>query len=147
MRTSAELAGIHVRNIGKPIGEQNLGIYSPSLTVSFPFAPEGHTRSLLGVESISKFLAAIGEFTTGHVVEGLAILTDNARFTVTYAERSIFKSTGLNYRSEIVWTGMAEDGLISSLAEYYNPLAVLAALGESQSGESEALTEEVSGAG
>jgi ketosteroid isomerase-like protein len=79
---------------------------------------------------MSKFLAAIGEFTMGHTVEGLAILTDQDRFTVTYAERSVFRSTGRNYRSEIVWTGTLEGEQISSLEEYYNPLAVLAAMGE-----------------
>ena len=130
MRSSAELTRIHVQNIGKAIEEQDLSIYSADLTVSFPFAPEGHTQSLLGVEVISKFLAAIGEFTIRHTVEGVAILTDSDRLMATYAERSVFKSTGLNYRSEIVWTGTVEGGLISSLAEYYNPLAVIAALGE-----------------
>lgn len=130
MRTGAELAGIHVRNIGKPIGEQTLGIYSPDLVVTFPFAPKGHTQSLVGVEAISKFLAAIGEFTTGHAVEGLTISTDNDRLTVTYTESSVFKSTGRHYRSAIVWTGVVEGDQISSLAEYYNPLAVLTALGE-----------------
>ncbi|MFZ4508984.1 MAG: nuclear transport factor 2 family protein, partial [Fimbriimonas sp.] len=129
MRTTAELARIHVQNIGKPTEQQDLSIYSPNLLVSFPFAPEGHTQSLRGVEAMSNFLAAIGEFTTGHTVEGLTILTDQDRFTVTYAERSVFRSTGRNYGSEIVWIGTLEDDQISSLAEYYNPLAVLAALG------------------
>jgi ketosteroid isomerase-like protein len=130
MRTSAELAMVHVQNIGKPIEQQNLSIYSPDISVTFPFAPEGHTQSLHGVEAFSKFLAAIGEFTTGHQVGGLAILTDGERLTVTYAESSVFKSTGRNYRSEIVWTGTVDGSQIVSLAEYYNPLAVLAALGE-----------------
>jgi ketosteroid isomerase-like protein len=130
MRTSAELAEMHVQNIGKPIEQQNLSIYSPNITVTFPYAPEGHTRSLQGVEAFSKFLAAIGEFTTGHMVDGLAVLTDGDRLTVTYGESSVFKSTGRNYRSEIVWTGTVEGELISLLTEYYNPLAVLAALGE-----------------
>jgi len=130
MRTSVELAGMHVQNIGKPIEQQDLSIYSPDISVTFPFAPEGHTQSLQGIEALSKFLAAIGEFTTGHVVDGLAVLTDGDRLAVTYAESSVFKSTGLFYRSEIVWTGTVVGGLISSLTEYYNPLAVLAALGE-----------------
>ena len=121
---------MHVQNIGKPIEQQDLSIYSPDISVTFPFAPEGHTQSLQGIEALSKFLAAIGEFTTGHVVDGLAVLTDGDRLAVTYAESSVFKSTGLFYRSEIVWTGTVVGGLISSLTEYYNPLAVLAALGE-----------------
>ena len=132
MRTSEELARIHVENIGKPIVEQNLSVYAPHLIVTFPFAPEGHTQSLLGVEAFSKFLAAIGEFTTGHVVGGLNIFADHDRLTVEYLESSVFRSTGRNYRSEIVWTGVVEGDLISSLVEYYNPLAVLAALGESE---------------
>jgi hypothetical protein len=53
MRTGAELAGIHVQNIGKPIEQQDLSIYSPEITVTFPFAPEGHTQSLHGVEAFS----------------------------------------------------------------------------------------------
>lgn len=130
MRSSAELARIHVQNIGKPIEQQDLSIYSPDISVSFPFAPEGHTQSLLRVEAVARFLAAIGEFTTGHAVEGMVILADGDRLTVSYTESSVFKSTGRNYRSEIVWTGTVEGELITALAEYYNPLAVLAALGE-----------------
>ena len=121
---------MHVQNIGKPIEQQDLSTYSPNITVTFPFAPEGHTLSLQGVEAASKFSAAIGEFTAGHTVEGLVILADDDRLTVSYTESSVFKSTGCNYRSEIVWTGTVEGELISSLTEYYNPLAVLAALGE-----------------
>lgn len=130
MRSSAELARIHVQNIGKPIEQQALSIYSQEISVSFPFAPEGHTQSLQGAEAVSKFLAAIGEFTTGHALEGIVILADADRLTVSYTESSVFKATGRIFRSEIVWTGTVEGELITALAEYYNPLAVLTALGE-----------------
>lgn len=118
----------HVANVGRPRAEQNLAIYHPDLVTEFPFAPEGHTRRLEGVDALSGFLAAIADFATNRAVRDVATLVEGSRFVITYVEASVFGSTGKPYSSEILWRGELAEGRIASLAEYYDPIRVLAAL-------------------
>ena len=124
------LALAHVRNLGLPAEGQDLSIYAENVHVLFPYAPEGHTRELRGVGELSRFLAAIGEFTTGHAVQNVIALPTGDGFVLNYTESSVFRGTGNAYSSEIVWLATVEGGRITALKEFYDPLAVLRALGE-----------------
>lgn len=123
------LALKHAANVGKPQDQLDASIYAEDIVVDFPFAPEGHTRDLQGREALLGFLAAIGEFTTGHQIESIEVSESDTGFTLHYTESSVFKSTNNTYRSEIVWLGQVRDNRIVSLREFYNPIAVLDALG------------------
>lgn len=125
-----ELDRIHIANLGKLQHDQDLSIYAEGIVVDFPFAPAEHTSRIEGVEGLSKFLAAIGEFTTGHRVEGVITHLTESGFILRYTESSIFRGTGKNYSSQILWAAEVHQNKITSLTEYYNPLAVLQALGE-----------------
>ena len=125
-----ELAFIHASNVGKALGELQLGIYASDIEVQFPFAPEGHTNLLEGIDALTRFLTAIGEFTEGHRIEAMSVTKTETGFLLEYTEFSTFKSTGLPYSSEIFWIASVKDGLITHMRELYNPVAVLAALGE-----------------
>jgi len=50
-------------------------------------------------------------------------------FLATFTEASVFRSTGLAYSSPIVIRFKVADDQIVSLFEYYDPIAVLRALG------------------
>jgi hypothetical protein len=126
----SELAHRHLANVGKPRSDQDLGIYDPEIVVRFPFAPDGHTQRLEGVDAFSQFLSAIGEFTRDHSVHDVFCYAEGDQFCLTYTESSVFRHSGADYSSEIVWLGTMRAGVIVRLAEYYNPLAVLKALGE-----------------
>lgn len=123
-----DLALTHLANVGKPLDQMNLSCYADDVLVEFPFAPEGHTKRLEGVESLAKFLSAIADFTEGHEMKRIEVATTESGFTLRYTESSIFRSTGKHYASEIVWLAKVNDGLITHLSEFYNPLAVLSAL-------------------
>lgn len=128
--TEQELLEQHLANIGKPIEAQNLAIYAEALHVEFPFAPDGHTRSLDGPEAMGKFLAAIATFTTGHQLTDLETAVFDGGFVIEYEESSVFRGTSRAYKSRIVWTARTASGKITRLREHYNPLRVLEALGE-----------------
>ncbi len=124
------LALLHAENVGKAMDQLNLQIYATNIQVEFPFAPEGHTKHLDGRESMARFLNAIGEFTEAHRIESMSITQTEAGFLLQYTEFSIFKSTRNEYSSDILWVAKVENGLITHLSEYYNPISVLTALND-----------------
>ncbi|MFM9873405.1 MAG: nuclear transport factor 2 family protein [Fimbriimonadaceae bacterium] len=128
--TTLQIAEAHITNIGKPIEKQSTEIYSCNVVTHFPFAPTGHTSELIGAQKLTKFLAAIGEFTIGHKIKDKQVSLTESGFLIQYTETSVFKSTGNNYESQILWIATIQDQNIQTLAEYYNPINVLQALGD-----------------
>lgn len=128
--SAAILGRMHVANVGKRADEQDTSIYAESVQTSFPFAPDGHTTSLKNRDELVGFLARIGEFTSGHSIRDLVIQETETGFVIHYVESSVFNLTNNAYSSPILWLGKVDGGVIVSLCEYYNPVAVLEALGE-----------------
>src|SRR5471030_2302055 len=101
----AELLRTHLGNAGKPRDEQNAGIYADDVTVEFPFAPEGHTRQLSGVEPVLAFFSRISSFALGFSISEPTLLSSGDTFVAEYHGSAVFKSTNLPYEQDYVLIG------------------------------------------
>jgi len=126
----AELLRNHLANAGKPRSDQNAEIYAVDVTVEFPYAPEGHTRELNGVEPVLAFFSRISSFALGFSLSEPTLLSSGDTFVAEYHGSATFKSTGLPYEQDYVLVGTVQDGKIVKLREHYDGLRVLRALGE-----------------
>lgn len=128
--TPTDLLQKHVANVKKPIDQQDLSIYAPDVLVEFPYAPEGHTASLTGPEAFSKFLAAIGEFSTDHFFDQMESFESGNTIIAKFRSNFTVKETGNRVQTPMVYIIHTQNNQITKLIEYYDPLRVLKGFGK-----------------
>lgn len=100
-----------------------------------PYAPEGIPPVLEGRAAIAEFYAALPQMIgslnfadyTIHATE------EPGRYVAQYTSDATMKATGASYRNNYITTVAVRDGLISELAEYFDPIRLVTALGGSVS--------------
>ncbi len=112
-----------------PVGEAE-NVYHEDVTIEFPYAPEGHTRSLSGRDALLAFFARIPGFAKDFCVGEPAITEIEGGLVAEYTGDSTFIESGLPYSQQYVLFMYVRDSKIASMREYYDGQRVLRALGE-----------------
>jgi ketosteroid isomerase-like protein len=98
--------------------------------VEFPYAPEGHTAVIEGVEGLSKFLGNIGRFTRDMALTEPRIVELGDWAVAEYHGDAVFLDTDLPYSQDYIVLTRIEGGQIVHMREYYDSIRVLRALGD-----------------
>jgi ketosteroid isomerase-like protein len=129
--SNADLFRRHLANFAKPIDQQDLSVYADDFVAEFPFAPVDHTRRLEGAEAISRFFSKIPSFSDNFKIgDEVKIVESGDSLVAEYTGSSVFKDTQLPYAQEYVAVAKIQNGKITHIREYYDPMRVLRALGE-----------------
>ena len=129
--TARELLSRHLSFIGVgATAEETALVYSPNVVSEFPYAPPDHTRRLEGPDALIGFLGRIGTFAEDIVIHPPTIYDTATGLIAEYKGESVFKESGRKYEQDYVAVVTVEDGLITHISEYYDPLRVLRAMGE-----------------
>lgn len=130
MPSAADLLRSHLALVGKEATTEELSIYADDFVAEFPYAPEDHTRRLEGPAAIAQFLANIGKFAEAFKLGEPTIHETATGCVAEYHGDSVFKSTGRPNSQDYISVITVQDGKISSIREYYDPMRVLRAMGE-----------------
>lgn len=128
--TAADLVHRHIANIATPFDRQDRSIYSDTMVVEFPNAPEGHTNRLEGSEAFGKFLARIGDFAPDRHVENVEVFEAGDDVIGLFQSNFKVADTGRSCSMPMILILRVENGQIVRFREYYDPLKVLKAFGE-----------------
>ena len=127
---NVELLRHHVGLVARPTQTGDADIYSENVEMTLMYAPEGHTRTLVGPEKILAFMARIEEFFE-IVSRPEPVITETSTGAVAeYRGDMICKETGNAYHQDYVAIAEIQDGKIVAVREYYDPIRVLKAFGE-----------------
>ncbi len=110
--------------------EQATEVYHEDVTIEFPYAPEGHTRSLAGRDALLAFFSRIPGFAKDFRVGDPVVREIEGGLVAEYTGQSTFIESGLPYAQDYVLFMTVRDGKISAMREYYDGQRVLRALGE-----------------
>lgn len=127
---AVELFRRHIDNFGQAAREGDSDIYADDVVVLMPYAPEGHTNRIEGPEAVRRFLARIGDFFDGVEMGEPQIRTTEDGLVAEIHGESTSKETGRRYVQDYVMMLRARDGKIIEVKDYYNPIKVLFATGE-----------------
>ena len=129
--TAQELFLKHLSFVGKPpSAEDALLVYQENVVMEFPYAPPEHTRRLEGPVAITGFLARIPTFALGFALSDPTLLETKNGLVALYHGDAVFKGSGRPYSQDYVAVVTVESGRISHIAEHYDPMRVLRAMGE-----------------
>lgn len=121
-----------LKHLGQASPDPNAdtSFYAEDVIAEFPYAPEGHTRELQGVEAVVAFMRRIPTFAEGFALGEPTIHATDEGFIAEYSGDATFKSTGRSYAQDYVSVITVRDGRIAKIREYYDPVRVLRAIGD-----------------
>lgn len=98
-----------------------------------PYAPEGIPPVLEGRAAIEEFYTALPQMIGALNFADCSILAteEPGRYVAQYTSDATMSQTGASYRNNYITTITVRDGLISELAEYFDPIRLVTALGGS----------------
>ncbi len=114
----------------QPSAEDARLVYQENVVMEFPYAPPEHTRRLEGPMAVTGFLARIATFALGFTLSNPTLLDTENGLVALYHGDAVFKGSGRPYSQDYVAVVTVENGRISHIAEHYDPLRVLRAMGE-----------------
>lgn len=122
----------HLALVGAPHTDADVTeIYADDATMTLVYAPEGHTRELVGGAAIARFQTRIGEFFTIDARPQPVIREFEGGLVAEYRGEMTSKETERPYHQEyMAVVECAPDGRLRRIREHYDPIRVLVAIGD-----------------
>lgn len=96
-----------------------------------PYAPDGIPPSIDGRAAISDYYGALPQMITALNFADYRIRAteEPGEYVAQYTSDATLRATGASYRNTYITTVSVRDGLISELAEYFDPIRLVTAMG------------------
>ncbi|UIF84726.1 nuclear transport factor 2 family protein [Cupriavidus sp. UYPR2.512] len=111
--------------------ERFFAIWHDDAVLEIPYAPAGHPNRLEGKAALRAYLKDFPNLVaiTGFPEQTLYELQDVSKAIAEVSCSGKVLSNGNDYNISYVWVFEVRDGLLYRLRDYWNPLAVLGAMG------------------
>lgn len=107
-------------------------LLTDNAVLEMPYAPEPVPKMISGRTNMVSFfqgLPAAWDSPNFHDIEIATVGGDPNRLLATYKADTIVKMNGRNYKNSFVGLFALNDGKVSYMGEYYNPIAAIVAMG------------------
>lgn len=117
----------------RPEARDFLEMMAEDAVMEFPYSPEGIVRRLRGRAEVAAHLSGLGQLLDLHGVTAATVHGGAANVVVLEFEGfGQGRATGRPYEQRYVSVITLADGYITSYRDYWNPLAVLEAMGSAE---------------
>lgn len=117
-----------------PEAETFLDMMSADVLFEFPFAPAGGIDALQGKQALADYLPKVSQLLTieSMSLERTLLSRDCTYAVIEFSCKDFGKATGKRYDQDYVSVIDIKDGFITRYKDYWNPLAVIEAIGNGE---------------
>ncbi|MFD2700965.1 nuclear transport factor 2 family protein [Paenibacillus shunpengii] len=108
--------------------ESWLELFSEDAIFEFPYAPEGYTKRLVGIQEIRNYIYELPKLMNVHAFSNAELTITNEKIVAEYTCDGVIIETQKPYQQTYISVIHTKGGKITRFKDYWNPVVVLNAV-------------------